>query len=94
VKAVPFRRGGTPWRGESPGELRAWVGLNNRPGVADSRVEQSPEGEGAPGPVSETVWMQVASVSCHRLWSVFFGFGRRSRAVERTVVGFGRLRCA
>jgi hypothetical protein len=70
------------------------VGLNHRLREADSRVEQSPEGEGAPGPVSETVWMQVASVSCHRLRSVFFGFGRRSRAVERTVVGFGRLRCA
>ena len=61
------------------------VGLTHRWREADSRVEQSPEGEGAPGSVSETVWMQVASVSCHRLRSVFFGFGCRSLAVERTV---------
>ena len=33
--------------GESPGELRALAGLNNRWEVADSRVEQTPEGGNA-----------------------------------------------
>jgi hypothetical protein len=62
------------------------AGLNRWRWVADSRVEQSPEGEGAPGPASETTWLQVASVSCcrssgvHRLrsegagWQVPVGF--------------------
>jgi hypothetical protein len=30
VKAAPFQRGRAPWRGESPGELRAFAGLNRR----------------------------------------------------------------
>jgi hypothetical protein len=70
------------------------VGLNRRRRVADSRVEQSPEGGGAPGRVSETARMQVASASCRRLRPVSGGFGQRSREVERAVVGFDRLRCA
>jgi hypothetical protein len=70
------------------------VGLNSHWRVADFRVEQSPEGGGAPGPVSEAVWMQVVSASCHQFRLVFSDFGRWSRAVERMVVGFGRLRCA
>jgi hypothetical protein len=78
------------------------AGLNRWWWVADSRVEQSPEGEGAPGPASETTWLQVASASCRRLpgvhrlrsegagWQVLVGFGRRGREVERVVFGFGR----
>jgi hypothetical protein len=47
--------------GESPGGCEAQesyvlvAGLNSQWRVADFRVEQSPEGGGAPGPVSETV---------------------------------------
>jgi hypothetical protein len=44
VKAGPLSRGGIPWRVESPGELRAFVGLTRRRRVADSRGEQTPEG--------------------------------------------------
>ena len=70
------------------------VGLNSRWRVADSRVEQSPEGGGAPGPASETWCLQVASVSCRRLRPVLVSFGWWGHEVERAVVGFGRLRCA
>jgi hypothetical protein len=66
------------------------AGLNRRWWVADSRVEQSPEGEGVPGPASETAWLQVASVSCRRLRPVLADFGRWGREVERAVVGFDR----
>jgi hypothetical protein len=51
-------------------------------------VEQSPEGEGALGPVSDPVWLQVASVSCHRQGSLVLGFGRGSAGR----VGVRRLR--
>jgi hypothetical protein len=46
AKAVAIPARGNTLEGKSPGELRARVGLNRRPGVADSRVEQSPEVEG------------------------------------------------
>lgn len=46
VKAKPSQRGGDPWRGESPRELRAYAGLTHRHKVADSHVEQSLEGGG------------------------------------------------
>jgi hypothetical protein len=36
VKATPFRRGGTPWRAESPGELRA--GSWNKPPASGWRT--------------------------------------------------------
>jgi hypothetical protein len=82
------------------------AGLNRRRRVADSRAEQDPEGEGAPGAATETAWVQVASASCR--WFVLCrrlrsearggqaleGFGRRGRVAERAVVGFGRLWCA
>ena len=67
------------------------VGLNSRRRVADSRVEQSPEGGGAPGPASETWCLQVASVSCRRLRPVLVSFGWWGHEVERAVVGFGRF---
>jgi hypothetical protein len=58
------------------------AGLNSQWWVADFRVEQSPEGEGAPGPVSETVRKQVVSASCRQLcWCSLAsvrGAGRRS----------------
>jgi hypothetical protein len=46
VKVELFRRKGKPWRVEGPGELRA--GLQSKPlsRVANSHVEQNPEGEG------------------------------------------------
>jgi hypothetical protein len=46
AKAGPFQRGGEPWRGERP--RRATHRLRSKPlmSVADSRVEQDPEGGG------------------------------------------------
>jgi hypothetical protein len=55
VKAGPLSRGGEPWRVKSPGELRASVCLNSRRGVADSRVEQTPEGGEASADASNPV---------------------------------------
>jgi hypothetical protein len=46
VKAAPLPVGEKTLEGKSPGELRARTGLTRRHGVADSHVEQSPEGEG------------------------------------------------
>jgi hypothetical protein len=46
VKAVAIPVRGKTLEGRSPGELRSRVGLNRRHGQADSRVEQSLEGEG------------------------------------------------
>jgi hypothetical protein len=45
IRATPVR--GNTLEGESPGELRALFGLNNRAEVADSRAEQTPEGGNA-----------------------------------------------
>jgi hypothetical protein len=55
AKARSCRRGREPWRTKSPKEPCARVGLNRRHEVADSGVEQGPEGEGRterrkPGP--------------------------------------------
>jgi hypothetical protein len=49
VRARPMPRGREPWRGKSPGELSA--GFQSKPlgRVANSRVEQNPEGEGMLG---------------------------------------------
>jgi len=44
VKAGPASRERRPWRGEDPGELRARFQLKQLDRVADSRVEQDPEG--------------------------------------------------
>jgi hypothetical protein len=44
VKAGPAQRERKPWRGEDPGELRARFQLKQLDRVADSRVEQDPEG--------------------------------------------------
>jgi hypothetical protein len=46
VKAEPLLVGGNTLEGKSPRELRARASLTRWFGVADSRVEQSPEGEG------------------------------------------------
>jgi hypothetical protein len=50
-RAVPV--GEKTLEGESPGELRAPVGLISRPTVADSRVEQDPVGEEARPGISD-----------------------------------------
>jgi hypothetical protein len=54
VKAGPFQRGETPWRAQAQESYALTTGLNRRLGVADSRVEQNPEGGGAPGASSST----------------------------------------
>jgi hypothetical protein len=44
VKAGPAQGEREPWRGRDPGELRARFQLKQLDRVADSRVEQDPEG--------------------------------------------------
>jgi hypothetical protein len=84
---MPFRRGGKPWRGESPREPRAHVGLNRRPEVADSRVEESPEDEGRSRGLStwETAVARrfgARDASESRKGSGAFSNGKRARAPE------------
>jgi hypothetical protein len=49
VKAVPPRRGGEPWRAEAHESHAPTADLNRLQSEADSRVERTPEGEGARG---------------------------------------------
>jgi len=49
VKAVPPQRGRTPWRAEAHESHALDADLNRLRSVADSRVEQDPEGGDAPG---------------------------------------------
>jgi hypothetical protein len=46
VKAGSSQREKKPWRGKYPGELRARLQSKPLGRVADSRVEQNPEGAG------------------------------------------------
>jgi hypothetical protein len=46
VKAVPFQRGREPWRAKAQESHALASGLTRRVRVADSRVEQGPEGGG------------------------------------------------
>jgi hypothetical protein len=65
------------------------IGLNSRWQVADSRVEQSPEGEGVRGPVSEAARLQVAY---GQLPPVSAGVRRLRSAVPRGGAHGGRFR--
>jgi hypothetical protein len=71
VKAGPFQRGRTPWRAEAQESHALAVGLIRRLWVADSRVEQNPEGEGAPGASPSTRSDSAASAG---------GLGRAGRS--------------
>jgi len=48
MKVGPAQRERRPWRGKDPGELRARFQLKQLDRVADSRVEQDPEGVETP----------------------------------------------
>jgi hypothetical protein len=71
VKATPFRMKGTPLEGKNPRELRARDGLTRHHEVADSCVEQTPEGDDVLGNLSiwrTTSWMRlrIRSDDCRR----------------------------
>jgi hypothetical protein len=86
---MPFRRGGKPWRGESPGEPRAHVGLNRRPEVVDSRVEESPEDEGRSRGLSNMGNGGGAALRRSRLLRVSERFGGVFKRQEGTSTGDG-----
>jgi hypothetical protein len=90
VKAVAISHEGEHPGGEkSPGELRAHVGLNSRPEVADSCAEQSLEVEGRSGGLSIMGDGCGAALRCSRRGYLSGGSGSVFERHEGTGTGDG-----